>query len=70
MPRVSDDHLLELRQRYNATYTAHQGCVRALMDAGPTAEARSKTMLACEAKALSELIAARAKLLDALGSND
>jgi hypothetical protein len=67
MSRVTDDHLRTLRQRYNAAYTAHQSCVRAMSEAAVTGESPCETLLANEARALQGLGLERAKLLAAIG---
>jgi hypothetical protein len=63
MTRIIDDQLGELRQRYNAAYTAYQSCVLALNESALLGEPPSKMLLGNEAKALRELTEARAKLL-------
>lgn len=66
MPRISEAALRDLRQRYNAAYTAYQSCVRALTEASASGVAPSAELLAKEAKALRQLTEARAALLEAM----
>ena len=60
----------ELRQRYNAAYTAYQSCVLALNEAAMAGHAPSQELLDAEAKALRELTEARASLLAAMAEID
>ncbi len=67
MPPVTDERLRELRQRYNAAYTAYQSCVLALNEAIASGKGPTPALLENEAAALHELTDARAKLLAAIG---
>jgi hypothetical protein len=58
--------LRDLRQRYQAAYTAYQSCVDALTEMGLKGEKPSDELLQREAKALRELNEARAAYRDAL----
>jgi hypothetical protein len=62
----SEAELRELRQRYNAAYTAYQSCVDALTEMGLRGEKPSPELLEKEAKALRDLNEARAAYRDAL----
>jgi hypothetical protein len=62
----SEDELRELRQLYNAAYTAYQSCVDALTEIGLRGEKPSSELLENEAKALRALNEARAAYRDAL----
>jgi hypothetical protein len=62
---VSEDSLRELRQRYNAAYSAYQSCVEALTAASLNGEKPSAELLE-KAKALRELNEARAAYRAAL----
>jgi len=66
MPRLSEASLRELRQRYNAAYTAYQSCVRALTEASASGVAPSADLLTNEGNALRQLTEARAALLAAM----
>jgi len=71
MPQVaapSDADLRELRLRYNAAYSAYQGCVIALNTAAMTGQPASPELLANEAAALRELTETRATLLAAMAA--
>ena len=63
MPLASDPALHELRMRYQAAYTAHQACVRAVTEATMSGIMPSSAMLEQEAKALAALTKLRATLL-------
>lgn len=67
MPPVTDERLRELRQRYNAAYTAYQSCVLALNEAITSGNGPTPELLKNEAAALRELTEARANLLAAIG---
>jgi hypothetical protein len=66
MALVFDPALQELRMRYQAAYTAHQACVRAVTEATMSGIVPSSAMLEQEAKALGALTKARAGLLAAM----
>ena len=66
MPPISESELRELRQRYQAAYTAYQSCVDALTEIGSRGEKPSDELLHKEAHALRELNEARAAYRDAL----
>jgi hypothetical protein len=66
MPRATEEKLRELRQRYQAAYTAYQSCVDALTDASFRGERPPAELMEKEAKALRELNEARAAYRDAL----
>jgi len=59
MTRITDSNARELRQRYNAAYTASQSCVLALNEAAMSGTAPSQELVDAEAKALCELTNAR-----------
>ena len=63
---ITEATLRDLRQRYNAAYTAYQSCVLALNEVSMSGKRPSPELLANEAKALHELTEARGKLLAAL----
>lgn len=62
----SDADLRELRQRYNAAYSAYQSCLIALNDAAATGQTPSPELLKQETAALRELTEARSNLLAAM----
>jgi hypothetical protein len=62
----TEDKLRELRQKYQAAYTAYQSCVDALTELSFKGEKPSAELLAKEAKALRELNETRAAYRDAL----
>jgi hypothetical protein len=66
MPGVTEAELRELRQRYNAAYTAYQSCVLALNEASVSGKGASRDLLENEARALRELTEARERYRDAL----
>jgi hypothetical protein len=66
MTGVKDSTLQALRLRYNAALAAHQGCIRALAEAGRSGALPSSRALQAEAKARHELERARAALLTAM----
>ena len=66
MPPLSDTALHELRMRYQAAYTAYQGCVRAVTEATMSGAVPSAALLEQEAKALGALTLLRASLLAAM----
>ena len=70
MPLVSDPALQELRMRYQAAYTAHQACVRAVSEATMSGIMPSAAMLEQEAKALRALTKLRTSLLAAMAEGD
>ena len=70
MPLASDPALQELRMRYQAAYTAHQACVRAVSEATMSGIMPSPAMLEHEAKALGALTKLRARLLAAMAEAD
>ena len=55
--------LRDLRLRYNAVYTAHQSCMRAVTEGRISGNAPAPELLANEVKALDELAEARRNLL-------
>ena len=63
MPRIRETGLQDLRLRYNAVYTAHQSCVRAVTEGRISGQPPAAALLAKEAKALDELAEARRNLL-------
>jgi hypothetical protein len=66
MPLATETALHELRMRYQAAYTAYQGCVRAVTEATMSGTVPSAALLEQEAKALGALAALRASLLAAM----
>lgn len=66
MPPISEKALRELRQRYQAAYTAYQSCVDALAALSIKGEKATDELLTKEAKALRELNEARSLYRDAL----
>jgi hypothetical protein len=63
---ISEAELLDLRQKYQAAYTAYQSCVDALAQISLKGEKASAELLASEARALRELNEARERYRDAL----
>jgi hypothetical protein len=66
MAGLTEEHLRELRQRYQVAYTAYQSCVDALTKVSFKGEKPSSELWAKEAMALRELNEARAAYRDAL----
>ena len=66
MPRVTEAELAALRMKYQAAYTAHQSCLRAVTEAALSGTEVSPPLLEQEAKALRELTRLRAALLAAM----
>jgi hypothetical protein len=68
LPIPTEADLRDLRQRYNAAYSAYQSCVIALNAAAMTGQPPSKELLDNEAKALRELNEARGDLIAAMAA--
>jgi hypothetical protein len=66
MTGVKDSTLQALRLKYNAALAAHQGCVRALTEAGMGGTPPSSAAIEAEARASAELERARTALLAAM----
>ena len=63
MPETKEAVLLELRLRYNAVYTAHLSCVRAITECRMSGEVPSVALLENEAAAQYELMEAGRNLM-------
>jgi uncharacterized protein (DUF58 family) len=66
MTAMTDSTLQALRLRYNAALAAHQGCLRALREAGMAGTPVSAALRDNETRARRELEQARERLLAAM----